>query len=92
MDPLLLGRVEQLLDGLLNKRAPGFHRFGREIAVHDAPHVQMLRTVVLDELVALVVPDVFVETQIRLVDRRIRRPHSLIVVLPLYRTRRDGPT
>ena len=51
-----------------------FHRFGREIAVHDPPHVQMLGAIVLDELVALVIPDIFVEAEIRFVDRRIGGP------------------
>jgi len=69
--PLLLGLVEQLLDGVDDKRAPGFHRLGGEVAVHDPPHVEVLRTIVLYELVALVVPDIFVEAEIRLVDRRI---------------------
>jgi hypothetical protein len=37
-------------------------------------HLQMLGAVVLDELIALVVLDVIVEAEIRLVDRRIGRP------------------
>jgi hypothetical protein len=39
--------------------------------MHDPPHVEMLGAIVLDEHVALVIADVFVKTQVGLVDRRI---------------------
>ena len=40
----------------------------REKAVHHPAHFQMLGAVVLDELIGLVILDVLVEAQIRLVD------------------------
>ena len=76
--PLLLGLVEQLLDGVDDKRAPGFHRLGGEVAVHDPPHVQMHGAIVLDELIALVMPDIFVKAEIGLVDRRIGGPRVVL--------------
>jgi hypothetical protein len=73
-----IDRVEQLFDGLLDKGAPGFHRLRRKVAMDHPAHLQMLRTVVLNELVALVVPDIVVEAHVRLVDRRIGRPRVVL--------------
>jgi len=42
--------------------------------MHDLAHVQMLGAIVLDKLVGLVILDIFVEAEIRLVDRRIGGP------------------
>src|SRR5262245_29425832 len=39
--------------------------------MHDLAHIQVIRAVVLDELVALVIPNVFVKAEIGLIDRRI---------------------
>ena len=75
---LFLGRIEQLLHGGLDKRAPGFHRLRREVAMHHPAHLQMLGAIVLDELAALVVLDVLVETQVRLIDRGIGRPRVVL--------------
>ena len=72
--PFRFGRVEQLLHRIADERAPGFHLLGREVAVHHPAHLEMLRSVVLDELVALVVPDVVVKAQIGLIDGGIGRP------------------
>ena len=46
--------------------------------MHDLAHLQMLRAVVLDELVGLVVPDILVEPQVRLIDGRIGRPRVVL--------------
>ena len=73
-----LSLIEQVLDGALDKRTPLLQRFRREIAVHDLAHLQVIRPVVLDELVALVVADILVEAEIGLVDRRVGRPRIVL--------------
>jgi hypothetical protein len=48
--------------------------------MHDLAHVEMLGAIVLDELVGLVISDILVKAEIRLVDRRIGGPR----VVPEY--------
>ena len=61
--PFGLSSIEELFDGVFHKAAPRLHRSGREIAVHHLAHFKVLRTVMLDELVSLVIPDVLVQPQ-----------------------------
>ena len=69
--PFGLRRVEELGHGILYKGAPGFHRPGREIAMDDLAHLEMLGAIMLDELVRLVIPDVFVQLLVRFSNGRI---------------------
>jgi hypothetical protein len=62
--PFGLGGIEELFDSVFHKAAPRLHGSGREIAVHHFAHLKVLRTVVLDKLVSLVIPDVLVESQV----------------------------
>ena len=72
--PFVFRLVEEVFDGGLDEGAPRLHGLGREIAMHDLAHLEMLGAVVLDELIGLVLPDVLVQAQIRLIDVRVGRP------------------
>src|SRR6516164_4851638 len=67
----VLDRIEQVLDRLPHERPPLLQGLWREVAVDDLAHLQMARTVILNELVAQVIAYVFVKAEVRLIDCRI---------------------
>ena len=71
---LFLSGVEEFFHRVDDKGAPRLHGPGREVAMDHLAHLQVHRTVVLDELVGLVVLDVLVQSQVRFVDVWIGRP------------------
>ena len=76
--PFGLSGIEEFFDGVFHKAAPCLHGSRREIAVYHLTHFKVFRTVVLDELISLVLPDVLVEPQVRLIDARVRWPRIVL--------------
>ena len=60
-----------MLGCLLHEWPPFLQGFRREVPVDDLAHLQMVRTVVFDELVTSIIAHVFEKTEVRLIDRRI---------------------
>ena len=72
--PFGLCSVQELCDSSLHHGAPGLHGSGGKIPMDDLTHLQMLRAIVLDELVRRETPDILVQSQVGCIDLRVRRP------------------